>query len=200
MPKSIRFLKPLVLLSLAGLSILASCSPPIPTGYKTYSLPDKGIAHLSFEYPAAFYVRLVQLLDDTGFERMDIDGPYSRQNRDRTTMWVAAQRYPTPTTVGDMIQNAISAASGLSGYRQIERSTTNVNGMPAEQHTYFFYSTRSDYEIKVLGLKPSPMVTREVFFTYNGLQWTVGVSADERTVDADTPGFEHLLQTLTMLP
>ena len=200
MPKSIRFVKPLVFLSLAVISILAACGQPVPTGYKTYSLPDKGIAHLSFEYPAAFYVRLVQLLDDTGFERMDIDGPYSRQNRDRTTMWVEARRYSTPITVNDLIQNSISAASWLSGYRQIDRSTTNVNGLSAEQHAYFFYSTRSDYEIKVLGLKPSPMVTREVFFTYNGLQWTVGMSADERTVDTETPGFEHLLQTLTMLP
>jgi hypothetical protein len=43
------------------------------------------------------------------------------------------------------------------------------------------------------------MITRELFFTYGGLQWTVAMSADESTVDADTPGFEHLLQTLTML-
>ncbi len=179
---------------------MASCNQPVATGYRTYSLPDKGIAHLSFEYPAAFYVRLVQLFDETGFERMDIDGPYSRQNRNRTTMWVVAQRYSTPITVGDLIQNSVSAASGLPGYKQIDRSATNVNGITAEQYVYFFYSTRSDYEIKVLGLKPSPMVTREVFFIYSGMQWTVGMSADERIVDTETTGFEHLLQTLTMLP
>jgi len=200
MHKNLRLFNLFLVLILGGMSIFASCNQPAPTGYKTYSLPDKGIAHLSFEYPAAFYVRLVQLLDDTGFERMDIDGPYSQQNRDRTTMWVVAQRYPISIAIDNIIQNSISAASGLSGYRQIDRSTTNVNGLTAEQHIYFFYSTRSDYDIKVLGLKPSPMVTREVFFTYNGLQWTVGMSADERIVDAETAGFEHLLQTLTMLP
>jgi hypothetical protein len=200
MTKTLRFFNLFLVLILGGTSILASCNQPVATGYRTYSLPDKGVAHLSFEYPAAFYVRLVQLFDETGFERMDIDGPYSRQNRNRTTMWVVTQRYSTPIPVGDLIHNSISAASGLSGYKQIDRSTTNVNGITAEQHIYFYYTTRSDYEIKVLGLKPSPMVTREVLFTYNGLQWTVAMSADESTVDADTPGFEHLLQTLTMLP
>lgn len=187
-------------LIIGGTSLSASCNQPVPTGYKTYSLPDKGIAHLSFEYPAAFYVRLVQLLDETGFERMDLDGPYSRQNRSRTTMWVEAHRYSTFITASDLIHNSISTASGLSGYRQIDRSSISVTGISAEQHTYFSYSKRSDYETKVLGLAPSPMVTREVFFTYGGLQWTVGMSAHERTVDADTPGFEQLLQTLTMLP
>ena len=200
MPKTLRISNLLLVFILGSMLIFASCNQPTPTGYRTYSLPDKGIAHLSFEYPAAFNVRLVQLFDDTGFERMDIDGQYSRQNHDRTTMWVVAQRYSYAITVDDLIQNSISTDSGLPGYKQINRSTTNVNGLTAEQYVYFFYSTRSDYETKVLGLTPSPVVTREVFFTYNGLQWTVGMSADERTVDADTTGFEHLLQTLTMLP
>jgi hypothetical protein len=200
MPKTLRIPNLLLVFILGGMSIFTSCNQPTPTGYRTYSLPDKGIAHLSFEYPAAFNVRLVQLFDDTGLERMDIDGPYSRQYHDRATMWVVAQRYPFTTTVDDLIQNSISTDSGLSGYKQIDRSTSNVNGLTAEQYVYSFYSTRSDYETRVLGFTPSPMVTREVLFTYNSLQWTVGMSADERTVDADTAGFDHLLQTLTMLP
>ncbi|MGA3094253.1 MAG: hypothetical protein ABSD79_02565 [Dehalococcoidales bacterium] len=200
MPKTLRISNLLLVFILGSMSIFASCNHPTPTGYRTYSLPDKGIAHLSFEYPAAFNVSLVQLFDDTGFERMDSDGPYSRQYHDRTTMWVVAQRYPSTITVDNLIQNSISTDSGLPGYKQIDRSTTNVNGLTAEQYVYFFYATRSDYENRVIGLKPSPMIIREVFFTYSGLQWTVGMSADERTVDADTTGFEHLLQTLTMLP
>ena len=200
MPKTLRIPNLLLVFILGGMSIFTSCNQPVATGYRTYSLPDKGIAHLSFEYPAAFNVRLVQLFDDTGLERMDIDSPYSRQYHDRTTTWVVAQRYTSAISIDDLIQNSISTDSSLPGYIQLNRSTTSVNGLPAEQYVYSFYSTRSDYEIKVLGLTPSPMVTREVFFTYNGLQWTVGVSADERTVDADTAGFEHLLQTLTMLP
>ena len=200
MPKTLLISNLLLVFILGCMSLFASCNQPTPTGYRTYSLPDKGIAHLSFEYPADFNVRLVQLFDDTGFERMDIDGPYSRQYHDRATMWVEAQRYTSAITVDDFIQKSIGTDSGLPGYKQLNRSTTSVNGLTAEQYVYSFYSTRSDYEIKVLRLTPSPMVTREVFFTYNGLQWMVGMSADERTVDADTPGFEHLLQTLTMLP
>jgi hypothetical protein len=200
MQKTLRISNLLLVFILGSMSIFASCNQPIHTGYRTYSLPDKGIAHLSFEYPAAFNIRLVQLFDDTGFERMDIDGPYSRQYHDRTTLWVEAQRYTSAITVDDLIQKSIGTDSGLPGYKQISRSTSSVNGLTAEQYVYSFYSTRSDYEIKVLGLTPSPMVTREVFFTYNGLQWTVGMSSDERTADADTTGFEHLLQSLTLLP
>ena len=200
MSKNIRLLNLLLVFAMAGLSILTSCKQAIPTGYKIYSLPDKGIAHLSFEYPAAFYVSQVQLYDDTGYERIDIYGPYSRQNRDRTTMWVVAQKYPAAFTIGDLIESSISVASGLPGYKQIDRSTINVNGITAEQYIYFYYTTRSDYEIKVLGFTPAPTVTREIFFTYNGLQWTVAMSADQSTVEADTPGFERLPQTLTMLP
>jgi hypothetical protein len=187
-------------LTLAGLFFLPACNLPVPSGYRTYSLPDKGIAHLSLEYPAAFNVRQVQLYDETGYERIDIDGPYSRQNRDRTTMWVVAQRFTTPVTIGNLIQSSMGVAGGLSGYRLIDRSTISVDGITAEQYIYFYYSQRSAYEINILGFKPAPMVTREIFFTFSGLQWTVAMSADESTVDADTVGFEQLLQTLTMLP
>jgi hypothetical protein len=200
MPKILHFFSPLPALTLSVLAILASCGQPVATGYRTYSLPDKGIAHLSFEYPASYNVSQVELYDDTGYERMDIDGPYSRENRDRTTMWVVAQRYSTPITVADLVENAVAVASGLPGYREIDMSNTSVNSMAAQQYTYFYYATRSSYEINILGFKPAPTVTREIFFTHNGLQWTVAMSADQSTVDADTPGFEHLLQTLTMLP
>jgi hypothetical protein len=200
MQRMLRFLNLLFLPFLGGMLVFAACGQPIPTGYDTYTLPDKGIAHLSFEYPAAFYVKQVQLFDDTGFERMDIEGPYSRKYRDRTTMWVVAQRSPSNTTVSELVQNSANTASGLPGYRLIERSPININGIAAEQHIYFYFTTRSDYEKKVLGFAPASMVTREVFFALNDLQWTVGMSADENTVKTDTIGFEHLLQTLTMLP
>ena len=200
MTRTLRFLSLPLALILAGLSILSACSQSATTGYRTYSLPDKGIAHLSLEYPAAFNVSQVQLFDDTGYERIDIDGPYSRENRDRTTIWVVAQRYTTPITVADLLESSIGVASGLSGYRLIDRSSTSVNGITAEQFIYFYYSQRSDYEKNILGFAPAPMVWREIFFSCNYLQWTAGMSADESTVDADTTGFDHLLQTLTMLP
>jgi hypothetical protein len=142
----------------------------------------------------------VQLYNETGYERMDIDGPFSSQTRDRTTMWVVAQRYSTPITIADLILNSVSVASGLPGYAQRDRSTTSVNGINAEQYIYFYDSKRTDYETKILGFKAAPTVTREVFFSYGGLQWTVGMTADEGTLDRDTPGFEHLLKTLVMLP
>ena len=161
---------------------------------------DKGIAHLCFEYPSSFNIRLVQLYDNTGYERIDIDGPYSRQHRDRTTMWVEAQRFTLPITIGFLIENAVSVASGHEGYRLLDRSPFYFSGITAEQFTYFYYATRSDYERKILGFSPAPTVTRQIYFSYNGLQWTIAMSAYQSTVDMDTPGFEHLLSTLTMLP
>jgi len=185
---------------LAGIVISGSCRQALPTGYRTYSLPDKGIAHLSFDYPASFNVRQVELYDDTGYERMDIDGPFSRTTRDRTTMWVVAQRYSTPITIADLVQNSVGVAQGLSGYVQKDRSTISFNGITAEQFAYFYYSTRTDYETKILGLTPAPTVTREIFFSYGGLDWTIGITADENSASSDTPGFEHLLNSLVMLP
>jgi hypothetical protein len=179
---------------------LASCSTPVPTGYRTYSLPDKGIAHLSFEYPASFNVRQVQLYDDTGYERMDIDGPYSRQTRDRATMWVVAQRYTSPISVGDLIASAQAVAGGLSGYKLLDRSPFYFNGITAEQFSYFYYAPRSDYERKILGFTPAPTVSRQIYFSLNGLEWTIAMTTDEARLDVDNPGFEHLLQTFTLLP
>ena len=200
MKRNLRFTGLLLSLVLAGSSFLPACDQPMATGYRTYALPDKGMAHLSFEYPAAFNVRQVQLFDDSGIERIDLDGPYSRKYRDRTTMWVVAQRFDASITIGDMIQAAMSVTGGLSGYRLIDRSTTNVNGITAEQFSYFYYASRTEYEKNILGFEPAPTVTRQVYFSYNNLQWTVAMTADENTVEADTPGFEHFLQTLTMLP
>lgn len=200
MSKNSRLFSLLAVLSLASLSILTSCGGPVPTGYRTYSLPDKGIAHLSFEYPAAFNVTEVQLLDSDGYERMDIDGPFSRLTRSRTTMWVVAQKYAESVSIGDLIASAESVAKGFDGYRLIDRSVKSINGITAEQYTYFYYSARSDYETRIVGLEPVPTVTRQLYFTYGGLQWTVAMSADESTVEADNISFERLLETLTMLP
>jgi uncharacterized membrane protein len=184
-----------------ALSMVASCGAAAPpTGWRTYSLTDKGIAHLSFEYPATFNITQVQLYDDTGYERMDLEGPYSRQTRDRTTTWVVAQRYTPMLSVGDLLQSALTVAGGLSGYRLIDRSTYYFNGITAEQITYFYYASRTDYERKILGLTPAPTVTRQVYFIANGLNWTVAMSADQSRVEADTPGFEHMLATFTLLP
>jgi hypothetical protein len=190
----------MVSVPLLAVAVLTACSGPVPTGYRTYSLPDKGIAHLSFEYPASFNVRQVQLYDDSDYERMDIDGPYSRQTRDRTTMWVVAQRYTSPITVGDLVDSAQAVASGLAGYRLLERGPFYFNGITAEQFSYFYYAARSEYERKILGFTPAPTVARQIYFSLDGLQWTIAMTADEATVDADTPGFEHLLQTFTLLP
>ena len=115
-------------------------------------------------------------------------------------MWVVAQRFPETTTVGSLVEAALGVAGGLAGYHLIDRSATSVSSNTAEQISYFYYAQRTDYEKNILGLSPVPTVTREVYFTSGGLQWTVGMTADQSTVDTDTPGFEHLLQTLTMLP
>ncbi len=180
--------------------MLSSCGAPIATGYRTYSLTDQGIAHLSFEYPADFNVRLVQLYDDTGYERIDIDGPFSRKLRSRATIWVVVQRKAAGTTLADRVQNAIDIASPLPGYRLIEKSSASVNGIAAEQFIYFYINPRSDYESRIIGLEPLPLITREVFFISGGLYWTLAMSTHESSVEADTPGFEHLIQTLAILP
>jgi len=200
MRKTSHHLNLLGILLLAGIVMSGSCRQALPTGYRTYSLPDKGISHLSFEYPASFNVRQVELYDDTGYERMDIDGPFSRTTRDRITIWVVAQRYSTPITIADLVQNSVGVAQGLSGYVQKDRSTISFNGITAEQYAYFYYSTRTDYETKILGFTPAPTVTREVFFSYANLDWTIGMTADENSASSDTPGFEHLLNSLVMLP
>ncbi len=200
MRKQFRYVILLGILAFAWIVWLSSCQPVLPTGYQTYSLPDKGIAHLSFDYPACFYVRQVQLYDDTEFERIDIDGPFSRASRNRTIMWVEAQRYSTPITIADLTENAAGIAEGLPGYCQKDRSTISVNGITAEQYMYSYFSARTDYETRILGFIATPTVTREIFFSYGDLQWTVGMTTDENALEDETPGFEHLLSTLTMLP
>jgi len=181
-------------------SSILDCNRPVPTGYETYTLNDKGISHFSFDYPARFIVRQVQFLDNPSFERVDLDGPYSKQTRDRTTIWVVAQQYPAATTVADLLQSSLTTASGLPGYQLLDRSLTTAGGITAEQIVYFYYSQRSDYETRVLGFKPAPTVTREVFFSYNNLFWTMGMSSDQSTADSDALDFERVLQTLQMLP
>jgi hypothetical protein len=200
MPRNLRFFNLLMVFVLAGLSMLTSCGHIIPTGYRTYSLPDNGVSRFSFDYPARFNIRQEQLRDNPGFERVDLDGPYSRQARDRTTIWVVAQHWYVAATVADRLQAALTAAKGLPGYLLMDRSAVTAGGIPAEQIVYFYYSSRTDYETKVLGFKPSPTVTRQVFFTYNNLFWTVGMRSCQDTADSGAMDFEHVLQTLQMLP
>jgi hypothetical protein len=176
-----------------------ACGKTVPTGYFIYTL-QQGVRHFSIEYPAHFNVTTVQLLEAEKYTMVDIYGPFMKKERVRTRIWVTvSQKESQPQDAITALDATLSIARTLPGYNMMERNTLNVNGIKAEQVEYFYYASRSDYEVNILKLEVAPTVAREVCFLYGGAIWTMSMTSYEATVEADKLYFEHLLETFKVL-
>ncbi len=174
-----------------------ACGTPTFTGYRTYTL-EEGVGHMSIEYPSHFNVTLVQLLKEENYTMVDIYGPMNRKVRARTRIWVTVSLTQTQDA-GAALAEAMLVARTLSGYRFIEQGKLVIDGFEAEQVSYFYYATRTDYETRLLRLSPAPMVARYAFFVNNGVGWTVAMTSYETTAATDAAYYENLLNTLMVL-
>ncbi len=188
-----------ILLPLLILVPAAGCSPPLPTGYHTYTLGE-GVGHFSFEYPAWIPVKTVTFGEDGNYTAVDMLGPFSSSDRTRTRIWVTVTRDPKePVNVQKYFDDAFRIAESLSNYRFIDRSDLTVAGKPAEQMVYANLLHRSDYETRVLHLESYTVINRMVYLKHADAVWTISMTASEAAYPAELPGFEHLLSTFAFL-
>ena len=182
------------------LLVVPGCSNPERTGYRVYTL-EEGVAHMYIEYPAFMDITLVTLLKEENYTMVDIYSPMMRKERFKTRIWVTASRNENaPQDSGVPASESLVVGRTMPGYRFIEQFSLNISGFPAEEIAYFYYTSRTDYERDFLKLAPAPTVARYAYFINGQDVWTIGMTSFETTAETDRGYFEHLVETLKVLP
>ena len=199
--KEIRLSRPVRLLAAACLCLFgafAGCPAPA-TGYQTYTL-EEGVGHLSFEHPARYGIKTVQLTEDESYTMVDAYGPVNREDRSRPRLWVTVTRAnPGPPDAGAFLQSALDVAVSLPDFRFVERSPVTVDGATGEQVVYANTMFRSDYETRVLRLKPVTVLNRQVFVAHGESVWSISITVKESIAAAEMAEFERLLASFKFL-
>jgi len=181
------------------LIILVGCTSPSPAGYRTYSL-EEGAGHLSFKHPSRIPVKTVQLGEDGNYTMIDLAGPISQTDRTRTRIWITITNNPdSPPDIQLYLQSGLGVAESLTDYRFMDRSKLTVAGEAAEQIIYTNTVHRSDYESRMLHLKPFAVINRQIYLMHGNTLWTISLTASERAYYDELPDFDHMLATFTFL-
>ena len=190
----------LTLVALVLMVGLPGCGAPERTGYRVYTL-EEGVARMYIEYPAFMDVTLVTLLKEENYTMVDIYSPMARKERFKTRIWVtASRRENAPQDAGVPASESLVVGRTIPGYRFIEQFSLDIAGFAAEEIAYFYYTARTDYERDFLKLAPAPTVSRYAFFINGQDVWTIGMTSFETTAETDRTYFDHLVETLKVLP
>ena len=190
----------LALIAAVVMAGLPGCATTERTGYRVYTL-EEGVAHMYIEYPAFMDITLVTLLKEENYTMVDIYGPTARKERFKTHIWVTAtHKENAPQDPGVPASEGLVVGRTMPGYRFIEQFSLEIAGFPAEELAYFYYTARTDYERDFLKLAPAPTVARYAYFINGQDVWTIGMTSFETTAERDGLYFDHLIETLKVLP
>jgi hypothetical protein len=182
----------LLMLLLASLMVtLPGCNN---SEYRTFTF-KKGV-NFSFEYPSHYKIE-----DVRAYEQEQVSGKvilYDKLSSKvslfgfiNITIIDASEKFPNARVVIEQI------ASNELKKDILERTTININGIPAE---LIVYSSK-------IGMIPEAppksweivRINRTVCFDYSGLIWVIIIESDEDKADQAKADFEHLLQTFKIL-
>jgi hypothetical protein len=169
---------------------------------------DRGVGHFSFHYSTRYSVGKVEVKKD--YTDVVLDGP--SPGKDKAATWIfifinsysGSGREPDP---GTEIERSIEIYAtentypDLADFRLIDRSSTSVGGMPAEQIVYFHNAPPTIAESS-RGLGWKPILTREVYFASGDFLWKLTLSYQQTTSTADDvfeADFGRVLETFRIL-
>ena len=185
MKKQLKFWVFIMLLVLIA-PVLSSCTT---SQYKTYTLKHYGIS-FSFEYPSGYKKVSAYLQDNPGApiavrfaQAHGFLGLLSTDPR-----FVVNIESPFSVTKTDPITAANTAGSHSLG-QELERASITIDGMLGELVAYSSTDPES-----------GATITREVFFSVNGVLWNIFIYSSPEKADKAKTDFEHIISTFKVLP
>jgi hypothetical protein len=172
-------------LCLVLLLVLLSASAGACTAaeYKTYSLKHNNIS-FSFEYPAAYK-------KTSSYVKSDPAAPLSVRFAHADGILGLSSTDPVifvdiPSSQSQQVapQIAVKTAGGHTPGQEAERATVQIAGTTGEMVVY----ASSDYQNLA-------SITRAVFFSVNGVTWSVSVYSGGAKAEEAKNVFDHVLQT-----
>lgn len=192
-----------ILLIFILMSFLLSCSnSDVTPGYKEFTLHRNraAVAYFSFEYPE-------------GFEKLGnsyIDSEYVRISFYRSLLeegywdaWfnVRVYRYPMfdHSSAAAAIEDEIQTSTTLfEDFKILKRTPVLVDNVEGELLVYSYIPIKQTDEYSYLKGHPI-VISRNIYFDYNGLIWTIDMASVEEVAEADEAVWEHLLETFKIL-
>ena len=182
------------------LLLLALTMGACTTEYKTYTFFHQSkpqphyqtayTTHLSFEYPRDYrkehtYTRSAPNAPvEVSFER---GGIFDCSSTDTTFGFSVG----TPTLEWRNAKTAVNRRLSLLGNSSVvhERSSTTINGLPAEIIVYTYPEMRRNLT-----------EAREVFFDFDNRIWNIFIYSDTSRAEQARMDFDHILETFKILP
>ena len=176
--KQLKFWSFLILVILVA-PFVVSCTT---SQYKTYTLKHNAIA-FSFEYPSG-YKKILNYLKSNPEAPIGIRFALG-VSKDPVFGVDIAGLYSEKVDP----QDAARISGSHTPEQELERTSITVAGIPGELVAY----SSTDFQ-------NAPSVTREVFFSVNGVLWNIYIySAPDKADEAKTD-FEHIISTFKVLP
>ena len=178
-------------------SMMAGCESS-SDGYKELCV-DKGIAHFSFEYPANWKVKDIEIEDN--YIDILIAAPYLvREDKDnkyiRSTIWsffimMPNGEHPDAKTVAN---NELIFWKERFDAKILEFSTIELYGVIADKFV-ISYGAAVEYPWE----EPEPTIHKEIYLDHDGLIWNIAAISNQEVVDKDDIHFLHMLETFKFL-
>jgi hypothetical protein len=164
------------------------------TGYKQL-LVDKGMTHFSFEYPAR-WEKTVEIGED--YSDVWVFAPALIRDKTKipSSSWdifviPVDEEWPDAEAV---INDTLVSWKSMPDYELIERSTTELNGVPAEQ-IVLHYGALTEFPWQ----ESEPIVHTEICFDYGGFVWSIADISNQEVADINKTHFTHMLETFQFL-
>ncbi|MFC1932265.1 hypothetical protein ACFLXU_01365 [Chloroflexota bacterium] len=170
------------------------CSPynirPSNEGYKELSIM-RGLVQFSFDYPSTWDLSPIEIQKDLTIITMFGE----------STSWSFFVKPVSIhyTSAEVALKDEISRYRVWLGFNLIERSDIEIGGVLAKQAIYSYRSPQAPTFMGGTGGPPVPVTIRAIYFTRNGLLWSIRISSDSDIFESEDVHFEHLLRTFKIL-
>ncbi len=167
--------------------------------YQTFTI-KRGIAHFSFEYPARYGGKQVEVRNDPESKYTNIGLSWSPPN----LLWRASDIsvFMQPTTSANAeveLEERLTLESKMSDFKPLERYPVTISGLQGYGATFSWISPPMGLGHGPPGGEPRPIISRLVYFDYDGLIWNIYIGYDEATKDLGEAAYEHVIKTFKIL-
>ncbi len=181
----------MLLLAILIISLL-SCGE-----YQTFTI-KRGIAHFSFEYPARYGGKQVEVRNDPESKYTSVGlswGPPERLWR-ASNIDIFVQGHDSANAEADL-ERLLSIESNMLDFKLIQRYSVTVSGVEG----YGIYYSKTEPPGGGYGPPgvPRPYISRAICFDYGGLIWSIWFQYDEATKDLGEAAYEHVIKTFKIL-
>jgi hypothetical protein len=184
------------------LLFFTGCGPGYSTtagspGYTEMTI-KRGIARFSFEYPSHYKIGKVEIRNDYDYINVIVYGqsPGEEAHNPFISIFVDTTG-ESMQNIQDAIDVSLSTVSTFPYFHFLERSPVKVtaDSIPGERVTYSW----ADYPSIAPDTKPIHYKSSITFFEHGSRIWSVLITSNICTAEADEPVYNHILQTFKIL-